>query len=205
MAYPISPSNNQVATVNGIAYIYSSTTRSWTRLQQATAVSINPSVYLGRVTATTAPTLVDTIPVAGNSLVRWTTTSFDSVNNQYRVATLDSLNNGTTVNYTEYGVIVSNVGTTVATFTSNITSGNINLYVVGNSASVAVTFERVVLGSSTTVGYLNGVQATVPSITTNTGNVYISGNLFAYSNVAAGTTTRIEYNIPHPFLLMGAA
>lgn len=37
------------------------------------------------------------------------------------------------------------------------------------------------------------------------GNLTVSGNLFVTSNATAGTTTRVEYNIPHPFLLMGAA
>jgi hypothetical protein len=36
------------------------------------------------------------------------------------------------------------------------------------------------------------------------GNLTVTGNLFVQSNATAGTVTRVEYNIPHPFLLMGA-
>ena len=39
---------------------------------------------------------------------------------------------------------------------------------------------------------------------TVSGNLTVNGNLYAQSNAAAGTVTRVEYNIPHPFLLMGA-
>jgi hypothetical protein len=250
---------------NGTAFVSGSTS------------TINPAIYFGKVTASTAPTLIDTLPVTGNNLVRWTTTSYDSVYNQYRSSTIDSVNNGVTVNYNEYSFIVSNVGTTVATFTSNITSGNINLWATGNTASVAVTFERVVLGSGTASGYLTagpagaagaaGATGTIANtaswiVTTNTtaatstttgalqvaggagiagnvfagnllatgffyangtpfvsssygnvqmlanlaapGNVTIGGNIFVTSNTVSGTSTRVEANIPHPFMLMGA-
>lgn len=44
------------------------------------------------------------------------------------------------------------------------------------------------------------------SITSSTsGSLTINGNLFITSNAASGTVTRVEYNIPHPFMLMGAA
>ena len=168
--------------------------------------SINPALYLGKVTANTTLTLIDTLPVTGNTRVSWRTTSYDSVNTQYRVSTIDSLNNGSSVFYNEYGVVLSNVGTTVATFTSNISGGNINLYATGNSASVAVTFERLVLGSASTTGYLNvGPAGTVANISSSSGNVTITGNLYVTSNATSGTTTRVEYNIPHPFMLMGAS
>jgi hypothetical protein len=38
-----------------------------------------------------------------------------------------------------------------------------------------------------------------------TANATVGGNLYITSNAVSGTITRVEYNIPHPFLLMGAS
>ena len=48
MAFPTSPTNGQQATVNGIVYIYNSTTRSWRRVTQLPGVQ--GSVDFGSVT-----------------------------------------------------------------------------------------------------------------------------------------------------------
>jgi hypothetical protein len=52
------------------------------------------------------------------------------------------------------------------------------------------------------------VDIASPTLATNvnliSGNLTVTGNLFVQSNTASGTVTRVEYNIPHPFMLMGA-
>jgi len=115
---------------------------------------IYTNIYNGITTVTAEVTLVDTIPLTGNSTVKWSISSRDVINSRYKSSTVDSINNGTNTYYNEYGVILSNNNYEVATFTSNISNGNINLYAVGDSANVTVTFQRVALGSSTTPGYL---------------------------------------------------
>ena len=196
MAFPTSPVNNQAATVNNINYVYNSTSNLWTRVVTVLTGNVNPAIYLGKTTATTATTLIDTLPTTGNTSVSWRTTSTDSVNNQYKVSTIDSINNGTTVNYAENGVVLSNVGTTVATFTSNITSGNINLYAVGNSSSVTVTFERTVLGSATASGYLNA-GATGPAGTiANATNIAITDDTTTATTVYPTWVTTTTGNLP---------
>ena len=45
--------------------------------------------------------------------------------------------------------------------------------------------------------FLTQANVTYTTITANT--------IYALSNAASGTYTRVEYNIPHPFLLMGAS
>jgi hypothetical protein len=82
--------------------------------------------------------------------------------------------------------------------------------------------QMVVTKTASAVNYLSITGATTgnnPTITvagsdTNvnlllsgkgTGNVIISGNLVITSNATSGTTTRVEANVPHPFMLMGAA
>jgi hypothetical protein len=132
----------------------------------ATTVT-NPSIYLGKTTVTTTPTLVDTLPLSGNALVRWTTTSKDNTNSRYALSTIDSLNDGTNVYFTQYGVIQSNSSYNVSVFTSNVSAGNINLYATGDSSNTTITFERTVLGSATSSGYLNASASIVGGSDTN--------------------------------------
>ena len=50
----------------------------------------------------------------------------------------------------------------------------------------------------------NGAPYVTSILPTYGGNLLVS-SLYVTSNIASGTTTRVEANIPHPFLLMGAA
>ena len=170
---------------------------------------INLGIYVTSATVTTAPTLVDSVPLSGNTGIRWTTTAVDNISANVRMSTIDVLANVSTVNYTEYGYLISNTLANTTTFTSNIYSGSIALWAQGSSSSVTITVRREILGSGTTTGYINvGPAGTVPAnlvgtTLTTTGNITVGGSLYVTSNVVAGTTTRVEYNIPHPFMLMG--
>ena len=118
----------------------------------------NTNIYNGRTTVDTNVTLVDSFSATGATSVRWTISSYDSVNNKYKTSTVDSTNNGSSVFYNEYGIVLSDSLVEVATFTANITGGNINLYALGESANVSVTYQRTILGSSTLEGYISGVS-----------------------------------------------
>jgi hypothetical protein len=74
-----------------------------------------------------------------------------------------------------------------AAFTSNLSFGNLVLSGPTSSTSTATGALQITGGAGVT------------------GNVYIGGNLFVQSNATSATYTRVEYNIPHPFLLMGAS
>jgi hypothetical protein len=115
--------------------------------------TLNPTDYTGKTNVTTTPTLVDTVPVFGNTFVRWSVVNKDNVNSYYSSSTIDSVNDGGNVYYTEYDVIRSVSTQSVATFTSNITAGNINLWAVGGSSSITTSFQRTILGNSTVSGY----------------------------------------------------
>ena len=167
----------------------------------------NRGVYFGAERISNNVSLVDTFPLNGNTAVRWTTSSFDAINAKYKTSTIDSLNDGANIYHNEYSVIRTDETAAVIQFTSNISLGNINLWAVGDSPQVQVTFERTVLGSSTNIGYLtagprgerglpgngswNGgvvtnlirVTNTTNSISTNTGAVVISGGLGVVGNV----------------------
>ena len=118
----------------------------------------NTNIYNGRTTVDTNVTLVDSFSATGATSVRWTLSSYDAVNDKYKTSTVDSTNNGSSVFYNEYGIVLSDSSVEVATFTANITGGNITLYALGESANVAVTYQRTVLGSSTLEGYVSGVS-----------------------------------------------
>ena len=115
---------------------------------------INKLLYSGTATVNTLVTLVDSVTVTGNTAVNWTLTSNDNINNSFKSSILNTVNDGTNVYYNEYAIITSNSRSTVATFTSNITGGNVNLYANGISSSVTIAFQRNLLGSNTTTGYL---------------------------------------------------
>ena len=210
MAFPSSPVNGQTAVVNNITYVYNSSIQSWTRVQNAGGGQ-NPALYLGSKLTTNVATLVDTLPIAGNTYLRWTVTSIDNTNSNFAGTLFDSINDGTNVYYAQTGTLQSNPTALVATFTSNISSGNINLWAVGDSNNVTVSFKREVLGSSTSIGYLNagpqGAQgipgpagtinntsgtiqttSTTPATSTTTGALLVGGGAGIGGSIYAGGT-----------------
>ena len=129
------------------------------------------NIYNGNITVGTSITLVDTVPAAGVSSVRWTVTARDAVNSTLRSSTIDSVTNGSDIYYNEYGLVLSDNNYEVAVFTSNISAGSINLYALGESAEVVVTYQRTTLGDSTVPGYISGagyIQNVVGSGTATT-------------------------------------
>ena len=171
------------------ANLISTTFRAGELIWNANGIAIisdvpDPSVYLGIKTITTATTLIDTVPIAGNVGFRWTVTAKDTINSRFRYGILDSVNDGTTVYYNEYSKIFSNPVYPVGTFTSNITSGNINLWGVGDSASVQVTFQRLSLGSLTVEGYAKQKMAIGPK-----GDITGTSGVINTSNIAPATST----------------
>lgn len=120
------------------------------------AATTDTNIYNGNITVGTSVTLVDTVPAAGVSSVKWTVTAQDTVNGTLRSSTIDSVNDGAATYYNEYGVVLSDNAAEVAVFTSTIESGSINLYALGESAAVTVTYQRVTLGTGTLPGYIAG-------------------------------------------------
>ena len=175
--------------------------------------------YISRATIGVANVLIDTLPVSGNTSLRWTISSKDTINNRFRQATIDSVNDGTTVYYTEYAQIRSHTSYPVATFISNISNGNINLYAAGDSTAVTITFQRLVIGTNSPLGYSNEVVGVGPKgdiaattgiiQTSNTtqststvtgallvpGGVGIGGNIYAGGNIIVGNDLYVAGNL----------
>jgi hypothetical protein len=124
------------------------------------SATTNPSLYNGIATnVTTAATLIDSISVTGNTSITYTFSAIDNTNSRFKSSKLETVNDGTNVYYTEYGVVRSNNSYNVAVITSNISGGQLRIYAQGDSANTYVSFQRVVLGSVTTAGYVtSGAQ-----------------------------------------------
>ena len=149
MSFPASPSNNQTAIVNNIAYTYNSATNTWTRnaaTNNLTYFSANATFVVG-----------GNISVAGGSAI---ITPTGSNSNLY----LDP------------------DGTADVVLTPNT-----ELFVLSAATATSPTSGAVQITGGAGIG----------------GNVYVGGNLFVTSNAAAGSSTRVEANVPHPFMLMG--
>ena len=182
---------------------------SYSSGSSSTTGNVNPSLYLGNVTVSTTATLIDTLPVNGNTLVRWSVIANDSVSSKYRSGIIDSINDASDVYYNEYAVIKSSNNDNVVVLTSNISAGNINLYGVGDSAAVYVQFERLALGTGSTFGFLNigamgpagpvGPTGSVantsgyivttntdPSTSTTTGALQVAGGVGILGNLYVG-------------------
>jgi hypothetical protein len=170
-------------------------------LTNADNVVSDSSIYYGSVNVNTAnilianpPTLIDTLPVTGNSVVIWKTAGFGGGNVVYQPselvsrATINTLNDGSNVYWTQYDDVRNAFKTNAATFSSNITSGNINLWAYGTNSftSASISFERTVLGSSTQTGYPSSVYGTVD---TASGIIVGTGGLaFTTANANVQTT-----------------
>lgn len=77
---------------------------------------------------------------------------------------------------------------------------NGNIIIKGTTASTSTTTGILqVAGGAGIVGnlFVGGNTTTLGTVT--------AANLYITSNATSGTTTRVEANIPHPFMLMGAA
>lgn len=83
MAFPTSPTNGEIATVNDIDYIYNSTVRSWTRLP-ASAISLGNLTVTGNIVSGAITPSIDNTGFIGNTTHTW-------ANGQFTNLTVDSV------------------------------------------------------------------------------------------------------------------
>ena len=217
----VSANTSVVASGNVFAATLYTNQLRWAANSQSITLTgnINPVVYIGNTVIGTSATLVDSFSASGNTMVTWTTVSKDTNNSRYKKSTLDSFNDGTNISFTESGIIRTNPAYSVATFTSNITNGTINLWATGDSASVTITYERRVLGSFSPTGYINNfgpigpagsiaetssnivTTATSTAVSTTTGALQIAGgagiagNLYTGGSIVAGQDLTVLGNL----------
>ena len=211
MSFPISPVDGQTTTINGITYVYSAASNSWTR-QPTGFVNIDAAGNIsaaGNITGQnfyTAGEVSATGNVTGNyfigngsQLTGVTASSVDA--NALTGNTLSSnviysslTTVGTLANLSVTGDI--NTGGNISA-TANITGGNI--YTVGEvSATANITGGNVLTGNISLTGnvlsslvvdnyiYANGNVTTGSNLIAQTGYVYAGGNITGGNIFTAG-------------------
>lgn len=187
MSFPTSPTNNQIAIVNGIRYSYSSTTRSWTRISS------------GKYTASAS---APTNPANGD---HWFDTNNDIL--------FEYIDDGTS----QYWVDIQSLGQTgnISSIASSTLQGNIvvginDVYSLGASNGfMRSIFANIITANTFTANTITANTITANTITTNAitanaitvrGNILPSANLTynigsttAWFNTFYGISTQAQY------------
>jgi hypothetical protein len=194
MAFPTTPTNGQIATVNGITFSYSSSTNSWTRVSSAlyniANIVITSNANVGNLNAINNVT-GSTGNFSGNVFAAGVvgTTYYGQINLGTTSVNLDRTSgsqilNGVGIGGTAATATVAinnqitantNAGTAYITFVDK-TSGN-----AGENATTSLTFNPAT-GNITAQGMF-----------TATG-VYWAGNGAAFASAPGGTTGQIQFN-----------
>jgi hypothetical protein len=171
MAFPISPSNNQQATVNGIVYVYSTATSAWTRLAQtivpnSTGSSLVSGTWTFSLSTSGIVTLNGTVFSSGGSTVAsgtGTTTTF-------------VISNVTASTGTNSGALQVAGGVGVG--------GNINVRgTITGSASAGLTLLTTDISTNTQVAAINITAGAINSVGTTPG-----GSINITSGAGLGTS-----------------
>ena len=180
MAFPVSPTNGQIAIVNGIAYQYASTNFSWTRiLSSANIISANI--------------------ISANTL---------TINNAFNAPSFSATGNITGNYFIGNGSLLTGISTgsssNISNGTSNVTvvssGGNVTVGVggTGNVAVFATTGEYVT-GIISASGNVTGGNILTAGLVSATGNIignYFIGNGSALTGIIAGGTTTFGNTAP---------
>jgi hypothetical protein len=116
MSFPISPTNGQLAALNGITYVYNSTNLSWTRVQQSITATITLSVTS---TASSVSTTTGALVVAGGV----------GIGGNLYASNIYS--NGSKVIPTNIQEVTASGGQTVFTVTGGYTVGTVQVFANG--------------------------------------------------------------------------
>jgi hypothetical protein len=96
------------------------------------------------------------------------------------------------------------------TYTYNSTLHSWTRNTNANISSLSISGTSLFWGTANVANTTSSISSTTGALvvaggTGVAGNLYLGGNLYVQSNATSATYTRIEYNIPHPFMLMGAS
>lgn len=199
MAFPTTPTNGQIATVNGITFSYASATNSWTRVSSAlyniANVVITSNANVGNLNATNNVT-GSIGNFSGNVFAGGIvgTTYYGQIN----LGTTSVNLNRASASQTFTGIGIDGTATTATNaintqITANTNAGTAYVTFVdrttGNTAQNATT--------SLTFNPSTGNLTTYGMFTTT--GVYWSGNGAAFSSSPGGTTSQIQYNSSSTF------
>jgi hypothetical protein len=107
------------------------------------ANSISQDHAVRITTSTTAQQAVDTFATASYRTAKYVISVTDPVNSRYQSTEIMLLHDGTTTYTTEYATL--NTGTSLATFSSDILTGNVRLLVTPAVANVQINVARTLV------------------------------------------------------------
>ena len=193
MSFPISPTNGQLATVNGIVFSYNSASFSWTRTASALSGVAN-------LVVTNNANLTNIYSSVGNFTGNFTaagivgTTYYGQIN----LGTTSVNLNRTSGSQTLTGVAIDGTAATATNaintqITSNISSGTAYVSFVNSTSG------NVAQNVNTSLTYNpNSGNLRAYGIQTDTG-VYWAGNGAAFSSSPGGTSGQLQYNNNNAF------
>ena len=199
MAFPTSPTDAQVATVNGITYVYATSTNTWTRRASASAIfSVLTDTFTGDGTTTsftlgTTPSSIDLVVV-----------NIDGVLQQKSAYTI--VNNVITFTGTPIVGAIIEVRSTISTNVGVLT-GLVYDTFTGNGSTTAYTL-------STSPASRNYTMVTVGGVVQAKSTYSVTGTTLTFSTAPPNTSpvevvtfgpavNAISDVVPHPFLMMG--
>jgi hypothetical protein len=192
MSFPISPTNGQLATVNGIVYSYDSASFSWTRTASALSGVANLIV-------TNNANLTNIYSSVGNFTGNLIAAGIVGATYYGQInlgATSVNLNRAS-ASQTFTGVGIDGTAATATNaintqVTSNISSGTAYVTFVAASGNTAQNF-------NTSLTYNpNSGNLKAYGVLTDTG-IYWAGNGAAFSSAPGGTTGQLQYNNSNQF------
>ena len=203
MAFPTTPTNGQLTTLNGITYVYATATNTWTRTATASAtLSVVTNNFTGNGSATSftlgaTPASPDLVTVTINGLSQQTSTytlsnniiTFSSApagSAAIEVRSTISTNVGILTGLV-YDTFTGNNSTTVYTLSTAPTSKNYTIVTVGGIVQAKNTYS------------VTGTTLTFTTAPPNSSPIEI----VTFGPAVQGGGTASE-ELPHPFLMMGA-
>lgn len=194
MAFPTTPINGQIATVNGTTFSYSSSTNSWTRVSSAlyniANIVITSNTTTGNLNATNNVT-GSTGNFSGNVFAAGVvgTTYYGQVN----LGTTSVNLNRASANQTLTGIGIDGTATTATNavntqLTANTSAGTAYITFVDKTSGNAAQNATTSLTFNPSTGNL-----TTYGMFTSTG-VYWAGNGAAFSSSPGGATGQLQFN-----------
>lgn len=170
MAFPTTPTNGQITTINGITYTYSSSTNSWSRTQQSLpTLSVNVDTFIGNG-STTSYTL--NVTPASKEVI---TVNIDGILQQKSAYNLT--NNVLSLTGTPINGAVIEVKTMLASNTSVLTGLVFDTF-TGDGTAVAFMLSTYPTNKNFTLVAINGV-------TQSKSTYSVIGNALVFNSIPA--------------------
>ena len=218
MGFPVSPTNGQQATVNGVIYTYSSALSAWTvTTNTGNDFTANNITTTNEITSGTDVYAFGDITAAGNvtgnyilgngALLSGVITSVSNINSGTSNVTVVSSGGNVTVGIDGTGniAVFSTEGfevTGTASVSSNITGGNLLTSGIISATSNVTGGNLITDAQVVATGNVTGGNLTTAGQVTATGNIDSSGNITAGNLIATANviiTNGVYYANGEPY------